>query len=39
MAYILILIFICALIKEKYDIWKVEEDLKERDEWERRNNK
>ncbi len=29
MAYILIFIFICALIKEKYDIWKVEEELKE----------
>ena len=31
MAYILILIFVGALIKEKYDIWKVEEKLKEQD--------
>lgn len=38
MFYILALIFIGALIKEKYDIWKVEEELKEKDrlrrEWE-----
>lgn len=31
MVYILILIFVGALIKEKYDIWKVEETLKEKD--------
>lgn len=31
MVYILILIFVGALVKEKYDIWKVEEKLKEKD--------